>query len=111
MNGVTSASDSAGSNQRGAIVMPWTRVICPAGASARAAETASAVVATAMRPSSTRRNRDRVIVTEPPVELVRRQLGEQTAEARQAIGAVERAQHRPHRRLIRRHHGLLELPL
>src|SRR5882724_8132099 len=38
---------------------------------------------------------------------VGRHFGEQAAEGRQAIGAVERAQHRPDRRLIRRHHRLL----
>jgi len=42
---------------------------------------------------------------------VGRHLGEQTAEARQPIGALDGAQHRPERRLVRRHHRLLELAL
>src|SRR5436190_1775309 len=74
MNGVTSASDSAGSNQRGAIVIPWTRVICPAGPSARAAENASDVVDAATRVTSTRRNRGGVI-RQSPDELLREVLG------------------------------------
>src|SRR5207244_2589846 len=74
MNGVTSASDSAGSNQRGAIVIPWTRVICPAGPSARAAENASDGVDAATRVTSTRRNRGGVI-RQSPDELLREVLG------------------------------------
>src|SRR5256885_3093724 len=42
---------------------------------------------------------------------VGRYFSEQTAEGRQAVAAVERAQHRPDRRLIRGHHGLLEFSL
>jgi hypothetical protein len=35
-------------------------------------------------------------------------LGEQTAEGRQAVGALERAQDSPDRRLVRGHHRLVE---
>src|SRR6266508_5357717 len=42
---------------------------------------------------------------------VGRHFSEQAAEGRQAVGAVERAQHCPDRRLVRGHHRLLEFPL
>src|SRR5712691_8782843 len=66
MNGVTRPSDSAGSNHRGTIEMPWTRVIWPDGCSARAGYApAGPSTATASR-TSTRSDRLMLSSRSPP---------------------------------------------
>src|SRR5438093_738467 len=68
MNGVTRPSDSAGSNQRRTIEMPWARVIWPDGASTPAVDAPNETRdATATR-TSTQRDRLRASIGEPVEE-------------------------------------------